>query len=269
MTYINSFRQLSEIENFGLKVKKKFKSLLINNVFKKPLHFEKGFIIYPFYHHIFDDEIQNFNYQLNHMKNYGDFISYDDSLTILKSGIKNKDKYFCLSFDDGFKNLFNNVSEILINFAVPSTFFIPTSFIDNKRQDSGNIFFKNNNISIEFLNWDDCKKMVSEKLFTFGSHSINHKLISKLSNEDCIFELVESKKIIEDKLGVKCNHFAPPVGDFSVPRDKNAIKDAGYKSLSTTVRGKMTDDPSDIFSLKRHHLLSEWNNNFLNYFFSM
>ncbi len=269
MIYINSYKQLCELENFNKKIKDKIKSLLINNLLKKKFNFKKGFIIYPFYHHIFDDEIQNFNSQLNFMRNYGDFISYDDSLKILKSGVNSKDRYFCLSFDDGFKNLFNNVSEILINFKIPSTFFIPTSFIDNKREDSGKIFFNNNKIAIEFLSWDDCKKMLSEKLFTFGSHSINHNLISKLSKEDSIFEIVKSKEIIENKLGIACNHFAPPVGDFSVSRDKNLIQNAGYKSLSTTVRGKMTEEQMDVFFLNRHHLLCNWNNNYLNYFFSI
>ena len=269
MIYINSYKQLSEVENFNKKLKNKIKSLLINNILKKNFKFKKGFIIYPFYHHVFNDEIKNFKSQLIYMRNLGDFISYDDSLKILKTGLKNKDRYFCLSFDDGFKNIFNNVSEILLNFKIPSTFFIPTSFIDNTREDSGKVFFNNNNIAIEFLSWDDCKKMLSEKLFTFGSHSVNHKLISKLSMEDSIFELVKSKETIENKLGVECNHFAPPVGDFSLTRDKISIKKAGYKSLSTTVRGKMIDEQLDTFFLNRHHLLCDWNNNYLNYFFSI
>ena len=42
------------------------------------------------------------------MKNYGDFISYDDAINLLKMGLKTNDKYFCLSFDDGFKNIYEN-----------------------------------------------------------------------------------------------------------------------------------------------------------------
>ena len=45
------------------------------------------------------------------------------------------------------------------------------------------------------------------------------------------------------------------------------IKKAGYKSLSTTVRGKMTEEQRDTFFLKRHHLIANWNKNYLNYFF--
>ena len=40
--------------------------------------------------------------------------------------------YFCLSFDDGFKNIFENVTEILLNLI--SSLFLITSFIDNSRK---------------------------------------------------------------------------------------------------------------------------------------
>ena len=119
-------------------------------------------------------------------------------------------------------------------------FFIPTSFIDNLRNDSGEIFFNKKNIEIEFLSWKNCKQIVSEGIFDIGSHSINHSLISKLSIDQCIYEVKESKKIIENKLKIKCNHFAPPVGDYSINRDLKIIKDSKYRSLSTTIRGKMS-----------------------------
>ena len=267
MIYINSYKDLCKIDNLSKKFKNLIKSFLFNTVLKKNFDLQKGFIIYPFYHHVFDDELKKFISQLNHMKNYGDFISYDDSLNLLKLGVNKKDRYFCLSFDDGFKNIINNVSEILLNLNIPSTFFVPTSFIDNKRNDSGETFFNNKDIAIEFLTWKDCKKLASENLFSIGSHSINHKLISKLSDKDSMFELTKSKEIIETQLGSECKHFAPPVGDFSVSRDQDLIKEAGYKSLSTTVRGKMTEEQRDTFFIKRHHLIASWNRNYLNYFF--
>ena len=80
-----------------------------------------------------------------------------------------------------------------------------------------------------------------------------------------MFELKKSKEIIRLNQ-TECKHFAPPV-DFSFPRDKDLIKKAGYKSLSTTVRGKMTEEQRDTFFLKRHHLIANWNKNYLNYFF--
>ena len=82
------------------------------------------------------------------MKNYGDFISYDDSILILREGLKPNEQYFCLSFDDGFKNILNNVTDILLKEKIPCMFFIPTSFINNLRQDSGQVFFNRKDYTI-------------------------------------------------------------------------------------------------------------------------
>ncbi len=267
MRVINTYRELLEIENFNYKLKNIFKHLLIKNFLPKKFDNQNNFIIYPFWHHVFDDEIHNFKLQIKLMKNYGDFISYDQSIAILKEGLKPKERYFCLSFDDGFKNIFNNVIDILLKEKIPCMFFIPTSFIDNLRQDSGQVFFNRKNISIDFLSWKDCQKIASEQIFNIGSHSINHKLISELSTNECISEVMNSKKIIENKLNVECNHFAPPVGKYSIKRDLKIIKDSNYKSLSTTIRGKMTSTSNDIFKLKRHHLLANWDIDYLKYFF--
>ena len=268
MKIINTYKQLTEIENLHKKFKNILKSFLINNILSKKFNEEKEYIIYPFWHHVFDDEVKNFKSQINFMKNYGDFISYDDSIKILNQGLKPKEKYFCLSFDDGFKNIYENVIDIFLKDKIPCMFFIPTSFIDNSRNDSGEIFFNTKNIEIEFLSWKNCEQIASESIFDIGSHSINHSLISKLSTDECIIEVRESKNIIENKLKKICNHFAPPVGDYSINRDLKIIKDSKYKSLSTTIRGKMNHQNCDVFSLKRQHLLANWNTNYLKYFFS-
>lgn len=268
MKTIRTYKELVEIESLNKKFKNIFKSFLINNVLSKKIDEKNEYIIYPFWHHVFSDEIHNFKSQINFMKNYGDFISYDDSIRILNEGLKSGERYFCLSFDDGFKNIYQNVIEIFLKDKIPCMFFIPTSFIDNSREDSGEIFFNSKNIDIEFLSWNDCKKIVAENLFHIGSHSINHSLISNLSIDECIYEVQESKNIIESKLEITCNHFAPPVGDYSINRDLQIVKDSNYKSLSTTIRGKMSGQNYDPYLLKRHHLLANWNTNYLKHFFS-
>ena len=266
MTFINSFKELSKTESKEKKIKNILKYYFIKLLSKKNLNIKQGNIFYPFYHHVFNDETKNFQRQIKFLKNYGDFISYDDSIKLINEGIQNKDMYFCLSFDDGFKNIFENVTEILLKLNTPATFFLPTSFIDNSRKDSGKTFFNNENINIEFLNWADCRVILSEKLFTIGSHSVNHKVISSLTYEESYFEMRNSKIDIENKLSIVCNHFAPPLGNFLTLRDPKIARDVGYKSFSTTIRGKMNIIKSNIFSLKRDHFLANWDLFYLKYF---
>lgn len=268
MKNITKYEQLIKIQNFGHKFKNNFKNILINHLLPKKFNKKNEFIIYPYWHHVFEDEIKNFKLQINFMKNYGDFISYEDSVKVLKEGLNKNERYFCLSFDDGFKNVFQNVIDFFLKDKIPCMFFIPTSFIDNLRGDSGQVFFNKNDIQIEFMSWNDCKKLISEKIFDIGSHSINHNLISKLSYKDALNEIENSKKIIEKKLNRRCNHFAPPVGNYSIPRDLEIIKKTNYKTLSTTLRGKMDNLNHDVFEIKRQHVIANWNYNFLKYFFS-
>ena len=267
MENINTYKQLKKYESKYSNVRNILKSIFIKNSNSEKFFHQSEYIIFPFWHHVFDDEIESFISQIKFMKNYGDFISYDDAINLLKMGLKTNDKYFCLSFDDGFKNIYENVTDILLKFNAPCVFFIPTSFIDNRRDDSGQVFFNNNKLKINFLNWKDCKQISTNQIFEFGSHSVNHKIFTKLSHDECYFEIEESKKIIETNLDIKCKHFAPPVGIFSQERDLDLVKKLKYKSLSTTVRGKMENKFSDEYLIKRHHLLAGWEISYLKYFF--
>ena len=266
--YVDSYRKLKKYDNNYIKLKNIFKKYFIKLNSNSKINITNSWIQFPFYHHVFSDENKSFINQIKHMQNYGDFISYDESLEILKNGFQKKNNYFCLSFDDGFSDNLFNICDILDNKKVPAIFFIPTNFIDNKRNDSGNIFFNNPSIEIEFLTWNDCMDISANNLFTFGSHSVNHRLLSKLTDAESFKELKDSKYEIEDRLKIKCQHFAPPVGDYISPRDINFCKEIGYKSLSTTERGKMDDLILNPYSLKRQHLLAIWDLNYLNFFFN-
>ena len=78
-----------------------------------------------------------------------------------------------------------------------------------------------------------------------------------------------SKEKIEDNLSIICNHFAPPLGDFSYSRDLDIAKEVGYKSLSSTKRGKMDENNKNVFYLKRHHFLANWEVDYLKFFFNI
>jgi peptidoglycan/xylan/chitin deacetylase (PgdA/CDA1 family) len=60
-----------------------------------------------------DDECASFDKQLKYMKNIGDFISLDDAVTLLESNQSLCGRYFCITFDEGFKNCFTNAIPIL------------------------------------------------------------------------------------------------------------------------------------------------------------
>ena len=173
--YIDSYKKLKSFDNGYLKVKNFFKNYIIKLNFKNKIDNSNRWVQFPFYHHVFKDENENFISQIMYMKKFGDFISYNDAVEVLKNNLDKKNNYFCLSFDDGFKNNIENVCDFLDKVKIPAIFFLPTTFIDNNRDDSGKIFFNNSLIKIEFLNWIDCKLISKNKLLTTVAFKIKGK----------------------------------------------------------------------------------------------
>jgi peptidoglycan/xylan/chitin deacetylase (PgdA/CDA1 family) len=74
---------------------------------------------------------------------------------------------------------------------------------------------------------------------SFGSHTVTHPVLSKLSLDQVQHEIQESKKVIEESLGIPVRTFAYPSGkknDFN-PSIKALLKDAGYTCALTTQFG--------------------------------
>ncbi len=232
-----------------------------------------NWIRFPYYHHIFSDECINFDKQLKLMKNFGDFISLDDAISILDSDRPLEGRHFCLTFDDGFKNCLTNAIPILKKNRAHATFFIPTLFIGSSPDDDlgvGESFFGKDDITIEFLTWEDCAEILREGM-SIGAHSVSHKKLVGLSADEVKRELLISKKTIEEKLGIDCLHFCAPVGipgrDFVIDRDPQIAKEVGYISFLTTRRGSIFRKSTPMF-VERDHMIAKWNMNQVKYFFS-
>lgn len=70
-------------------------------------------------------------------------------------------------------------------------------------------------------------------LVTIQSHTINHPIMTNLSDETLKMELTESKHVLESLLGYPIDVFSYPNGDVG-PREIEALKEAGYRYAFTT-----------------------------------
>ncbi len=62
-----------------------------------------------------------------------------------------------------------------------------------------------------FMNWQQVKALQANGM-EIGSHTVSHKILAQLSEQEQAFEIEESKKILESKLNIKINSIAYPVG---------------------------------------------------------
>ncbi len=124
-----------------------------------------GWVRFPYYHHVFDDEQAGFARQLKYMRRFGDFISLDDTPQLLGSGNPVEGRYFCITFDDGFKNRATHAVPILLDHRAPGAFYQATDYIGSDIEadrDKLPGFFDHGQSLMEFLNWQDCRDMVEE-----------------------------------------------------------------------------------------------------------
>ncbi len=233
----------------------------------------ENWIRFPFYHHVFDDEREDFRRQLDFMIGQGDFIGLDDAVAMLAAGDPIDGRYFCVTFDDGFKNWITNAVPILVDCHAPAAFFVVTRYIGTSLEDDRDLllgFYEGGDLLMEFLDWDDCREMADAGM-TIGSHTMNHVHLAQLDEAGAEAELRESKEAIEAELGRACDHFCCPFGreniDYLPGRDPDMARRAGYKSFLTTDRGKAEAGASPM-KIRRDHLLAAWGDHQLRYFFS-
>jgi peptidoglycan/xylan/chitin deacetylase (PgdA/CDA1 family) len=109
------------------------------------------------------------------------------------------------------------------------------------------------------LSWEEARVMRNGGI-SFGSHTVTHPVLSKLSLDQVQHEIQESKKVIEESLSIAVRTFAYPNGkenDFN-QSIKALLREAGYTCALTTQFGT-NECGQDLFELRRatpwdHHI---------------
>ncbi|MEI6764188.1 MAG: polysaccharide deacetylase family protein [Bacteroidota bacterium] len=85
------------------------------------------------------------------------------------------------------------------------------------------------------------KELSDDSLVTIGAHTISHRPLSKLSDDDAYFEISVSKQILEGITGKAIVHFAYPFGSPNEYgfREMTFAEKAGYKTSVTLQQGNI------------------------------
>lgn len=101
------------------------------------------------------------------------------------------------------------------------------------------------------LSWTQVREM-QESGISFGAHTMDHPVVSRLTSSERWHELAESKRLLEERLQKPAVHFAFP---FGMPADIDPetcllLPQCGYRSAVSTVWGVNTPQ-TDRFLLRR------------------
>lgn len=102
------------------------------------------------------------------------------------------------------------------------------------------------------LDWEEIRAMRASGLIAFGAHTVNHPILSHLSEGEMESEIAGSQRALQDALQEPVRHFAYPngkPGDYT-PATQNILKRLGFASAVTTSPGVNHAD-SDRFQWVR------------------
>jgi peptidoglycan/xylan/chitin deacetylase (PgdA/CDA1 family) len=166
-----------------------------------------------------------------------------------KSGIAhqpngNPERRVLLTFDDGFCDMFEHALPLLRQNRLRSIAFLVSDLLGKTnewQQKVGDI--------VEPL-MDEAQ--VREWLGSgqeIGSHTKSHSRLTQVSLADAREEITASKKSLEDRFGLRIDHFCYPYGDWS-KAVRDLVSEAGYKTACTTNPGVNTAE-TPAFELNR------------------
>jgi len=159
-------------------------------------------------------------------------ISLDQLVHAIQDERKISRKSVVITFDDGFEDNYTHAFKILQKYDFTATFFLPSDYINEEGQ----------------MSWDQVKEMMAKGMM-FGSHTRRHAYLPDQSLDVQRDEIINSKKILEEKLDTKINLFAYPIGGFN-QQIKDIVEEAGYTAACTTNRGYDRSN-RDLYELNR------------------
>ncbi len=186
---------------------------------------------------LFNVKKEDFKWQMEYLK------EKDYNIISLKKFIELREeekviypKTIVITFDDGFEDNYYNVFPILKKYNFPVTIFLSTGGIRN----------------FKIMNWEQVEEMDKSNLVDFQPHTVNHPKLAEISIEEAKKEILDSKKIIEEKLNKECKFFAYPSGSYN-KEIINILKENGFKA-GLTVKEGLNCSKRPVFELKRNFI---------------
>ncbi len=157
---------------------------------------------------------------------------------------------FAITFDDGYKSVYEQAFPFLREFHMAATVFLAVGPSGQSAERLPSINGRT------MLSWDEIREMHNYGI-TFGAHTLNHPDLSTLPLPLVEKEIVESKKIIEDALGVQVSSFAYPFGRYDASSRRIA---SAHFVCACSDRLGLINHRSDPYALERvdaYYLRSE------------
>jgi peptidoglycan/xylan/chitin deacetylase (PgdA/CDA1 family) len=171
-------------------------------------------------------------------------LAMDDVLETL-SGRDLSAPSFSVTFDDGYESVVTQALPILESLSIPATVFLTTGFLDGRvsppwRSSSSALLSEYRSQAEHFqpMSWQQAGELGRHPLIRIGSHTVSHPLLGLEPEDSAREEIVRSRLILAERLGITPDLFAYPFGvrrygAYSELTEK-LLSEAGYRSSFTS-----------------------------------
>lgn len=186
--------------------------------------------------------------QIETLKNAGyTFITVSELIDMLDGKIKLLQKPVLITFDDGYRDFYEDVFPILKRYNIKATVYVVSEFLDKPNY---------------MLTWQ-LKQIAKSGLIEIGAHTVHHYALKGLEPLLMQYEIEESKKQLENIIKSPIVSFAYPDGSFD-DQVIRKVMGAGFRSAVTTIHG-LEVNHEDKFSLYRIHPGNKTGDSLLNF----
>ena len=148
-------------------------------------------------------------------------ISLYQLLAHLAYGEPLPEKPVVITFDDGYRDNYENAFPLLRERGMTATFFVITDFVDEQRP--------------LYLSWDMAREMLAGGM-SIESHSRNHASLEGQGDDYLVWQTLGSLETLQYELGVRPRFISYPAGDYD-QRTIDIVQSANYWGGVTTTQG--------------------------------
>lgn len=134
------------------------------------------------------------------------------------------DKAIIVSFDDGFRSVYENAAPIMKKNGIRGNIYLPTRYIG---------------IDEHFMTWEMIKELSENNVCEMQAHTHNHVDIRRLNNLELTKEIQKSDELFQKELGVLPKALCMPFGVYDRKLIKMVRNRNRYKYLLGSYYGRI------------------------------
>lgn len=167
-------------------------------------------------------------------------VRMDQLMRCLRREATCRAKSVALTFDDGYEDAYTRVLPLLQQFGFTATFYIVSGFVGYAG----------------YMSWEQLG-VLRDAGMEIGAHSVRHLNLTDLDMSTVANEVTQSKRDIEQALGITVTSFCYPAGRYNAAIEQQ-VRAAGYTNATTT---RWDADWSDMLALPRRRISGDVNLN--------